>query len=548
MVRTTHEVLNQPPPLEDYNLFLTDPVLGDGVRRHSGDWAIGTLTAFGGAAGSSQAFEWGRLANGYPPTLHTHDRFGNRIDQVEYHPAWHHLMEQAVANGLHSLPWEQHPNEGRHVVRAAMTYLAGQIEAGHWCPISMTASVIPALRHNEALAAEWEPRLTSRTYDPSFRPGGEKAGVLMGMAMTEKQGGSDVRANTTRAVPVAGGAEGEYRVTGHKWFCSAPMCDAFLILAQAPGGLSCFFLPRWTPDGEVNGLRIQRLKDKLGNRSNASSEVEYEDAYAVLVGEEGRGVTTIIEMVGGTRLDCLTGSASLMRQAVAQAAHHIAHREAFGKRLVEQPLMRNVIADLEIEVEAATILMLRVAAAFDRSERDEHEAQLKRILTPVGKYWVTKRCPVVVGEALECLGGAGYVEDSILPRLYREAPLNAIWEGSGNVIALDVLRAIRREPASVDALLSEMDAARGADARLDRAIDDLAGALVTLDDPEPDARRLVGRMARTVQAALLVRFGETAVADAFIATRLDNDWGAMLGTLPRGLRLEPLVERAVPAI
>src|SRR5262245_60364479 len=420
----THAVFNQPPPLEGYNVFGQDAALVEGIRREGADWAEKELRALGQLAGGAEAIAWGVEANRHAPELHTHDRYGNRTDEVYFHPAWHDLLYTAVTHGLHAAPWRD-PKPGAHVARAAAFYLWSQVESGHGCPISMTYACVPALRTQPEVAAEWEPRLTSLEYDPGLRPPAEKRGVLAGMAMTEKQGGSDVRANTTRAEPIAGGGPGEvYLLTGHKWFCSAPMCDVFLVLAQAPGGLSCFLLPRILPDGARNRLFIQRLKDKLGNRSNASSEIELHGAYAIMVGEEGRGVRTIVEMVNYTRLDCIAGTASLMRQAMAQATHHTAHRCAFGKRLIEQPLMRNVLADLAVESEAATTLLLRLARACDGAVAgDEGEAQLKRIGTAVGKYWVCKRGPVHVAEALECLGGNGYVEESVLPRLYREAPL-----------------------------------------------------------------------------------------------------------------------------
>lgn len=437
----THEVVNQPPPLIDYNLFTTDRALVEGVKRESAAWSVPMLDNFGRAVGTEEAVRWGFQANEYPPVLETHDRFGNRRDEVEFHPAWHSLMTLAVGHRLHALPWVE-SKPGAHVARAAMMMLAGQNESGHMCPVSMTYSAIPVLRLDPKLAAAWEHTILSSTYDPRFAPLTKKKGALIGMGMTEKQGGSDVRANTTLAEPSSGL---EYRITGHKWFCSAPMSDAFLILAQAPGGLTCFFLPRWTPAGERNEIRIQRLKRKLGNRSNASSEVEFEGAWAHRIGEEGRGVATIMEMVQHTRLDCCIGSAALMRRALAEALHHARHRAAFGRFLADQPLMRVVLADLAIESEAATVVMLRLARAFDNRERP-----FSRLATAVSKYWICKRAPAHVGEALECLGGGGFVEESILPRLYREAPLNSIWEGSGNVVCLDVLRAIRKEPDSVE--------------------------------------------------------------------------------------------------
>ncbi len=542
----THTVENQPPPLVDYDLYATDPVLPGLVAAHAPGLPTKRLSGLGRIAGSAETYEWGFEANRNPPVLRTHDRFGHRIDRVDFHPAWHALLDLAVSQGLHSLAWEG--EQHGFLVRAALTYLASQAEAGHWCPISMTSSAVPTLRLEPAVAAEWEPRILSRTYDGSYQPAAKKAGVLVGMGMTEKQGGSDVRANTTTARPVAGGGPGaEYLITGHKWFTSAPMSDAFLVLAQAPGGLSCFALPRWTPDGELNAIMIQRLKDKLGNRSNASAELEFVDAWARLIGEEGRGVPVIIEMVNGTRLDCVTGSAALMRQAVAQAAHHVTHRSAFGAKLIDAPLMQNVVADLEIETEAAEAMMVRTAVAFDRAASDEHEALLRRILTPVAKYWVTKRCSEVVHESLECLGGNGYVEESILPRLYRESPLNAIWEGSGNVIALDVMRALATEPETIDAFVAELDEARGADSRLDREIDKVALLRDSATAPERDARRLVGRMAVAMAASLLVRHAERSVADAFVTTRIDGDWGHLYGTLPTSIDAAGIARAAVPA-
>jgi putative acyl-CoA dehydrogenase len=517
-----HEVLNQPPPLTGYDLFSTDRALREAAAREGAGWACAQLEDFGRIAGSAEANEWAVLANENPPVLHTHDRYGHRRDEVQYHPAWHHLMRLAVAHGLHNLPWAS-PRPGAHVARAALAMLALENEAGHVCPISMTYSAVPVLRNNPELAAEWEPRIHSTTYDPSFRPAPEKAGVLMGMAMTEKQGGSDVRANTTRAEPIGIGA---YVLDGHKWFCSAPMCDAFLVLAQAPGGLSCFFLPRWTPDGQPNGFHLQRLKSKLGNRSNASSEVEFHGSWARLVGEEGRGVATIIEMVQHTRLDCTIGSAALMRRALVEAVHHCRHRHAFGRPLIAQPLMRNVLADLTIESEAATLLMMRVARAFD-----EGDHSFARLAVAVGKFWISKRAPVFVAEALECLGGNGFVEESPMPRLYREAPLNSIWEGSGNVIALDALRTIKKEPDALDALLAEIRQAR--DPRVEKFV-----AGIGKDVLEAEGRRVAERLALALQASLLLRFSPPAVAEAFCASRLGPDGGRAFGTLAQTIDLE----------
>jgi putative acyl-CoA dehydrogenase len=527
-----HEVLNQAPPLADYNLFSSDRALREAVAREGAGWACDELAEYGRKIGAAEAIEWGALANQNPPVLHTHDRCGNRRDEVEFHPAWHHLMRLAVQHGLHNLPWAR-PRPGAHVARSALAMLASQTEAGHVCPISMTYSAVPVLRRDAALAAEWEPRIHSTEYDPSFQPAPRKTGVLVGMAMTEKQGGSDVRANTTRAEP---SGHGEYLLTGHKWFCSAPMNDAFLVLAQAPGGLSCFFLPRWTPDGERNAFHLQRLKQKLGNRSNASSEVEFHGAWARILGEEGRGVATIIEMVHHTRLDCVIGSTALMRQALVQAVHHARHRHAFGRALIDQPLMRNVLADLTIESEAATLLMMRLARAFDEGDR-----KFARLAVAVGKYWIAKRTPAHVGEALECLGGNGFVEESMMPRLYREAPLNSIWEGSGNVIALDVLRAITREPEALERVLAEIRLA--GDARIAKFIAGIDQEARESEAREEDARRLAEHLALALQASLLVRFSPPAIADAFCAARLTADSGRTFGTLPRGVDTAAVLAR-----
>ena len=538
--------LNQPPPLINYNLFEADAPLREALEREGGAWAHDLVHELGRMAGTEEAIDWGFQANSNPPKLHTHDRFGNRIDEVEFHPSWPRLMEVAIGHGLHALPWRE-ARPGAHAARAAAFYVWSQVEGGHGCPVSMTYAAVPALRKQPELLAQWEPGVTSLEYDPGLRAASTKGGVLVGMAMTEKQGGSDVRANTTRAIPTgSGGAGAEYLLTGHKWFCSAPMCDAFLVLAQAPGGLSCFLLPRVLPDETRNGFRIQRLKDKLGNRSNASSEIELEDAVAWMVGEEGRGVRTIIDMVNHTRLDCIVGSASLMRQAVAQAIHHTSHRSAFGRLLSQQPLMENVLADLAVESEATTVLMMRLAGAFDRSS-DPAEAHFRRLAVAVGKYWTCKRAVAVVAEALECHGGNGYVEESIMPRLYRESPLNSIWEGSGNVNALDVLRAMGREPESVAAFIAEVEEAKGSDARLDRSMVELKKQMSNGAGTEASARRLVERMAAVLEGSLLVRYGDSAVADAFCASRIAGDWGHSFGTLPEGLHLALIVQRHRPA-
>ncbi|GAA2082326.1 acyl-CoA dehydrogenase family protein [Streptomyces albiaxialis] len=546
---STHTVANQPPPLVEYDLFTEDHALAEAVARHvapeRAEEARGELSALGRAAGSAEAQEWGRQANECPPVLRTHDRYGHRIDEVEFHPAWHRLMERGVAAGLTD-PWSRPDGQLR---RSAAFYVWSQVEAGHGCPLSMTHAAVPALRREPEVAAEWEPLLASHTYDYGLdRPASAKAGAIAGMGMTEKQGGSDVRANTTAAVPLTSGGEGEYVLTGHKWFCSAPMSDVFLVLAQAPGGLTCFLVPRVLPDGTRNTFRIQRLKDKLGNRSNASSEVEFDGTtWARRVGEEGRGVATIIEMVAATRLDCVTGSAALMRQAVAQAAHHTAHRAAFGTTLIDQPLMKNVLADLAIESEAATALAMRLAAAYDGAAAgDAQDRAFLRLAVPAAKYWVTKRATPLAAEALECLGGNGYVEESGMPRLLRESPLNSIWEGSGNVQSLDMLRALQRSPDSLNAFLSEIGQTRGADHRLDDAVKEVLSDLGDLDGIEGRARRLAENMALVLQGSLLVRYAPAAVADAFCASRLGGDSGLAFGTLPVGADTGAIVERALP--
>jgi putative acyl-CoA dehydrogenase len=538
----THEVFNQAVPLENYNVIGADRPLVEALRREGAEWAEDRALEMGEIAGRAQTIRWGFEANENEPVLRTHDRFGNRIDEVEFHPAWHELMRIGIGHGLHALPWRE-PQPGAHVARAAVFMALSQVEAGVGCPISMTYSAIPALRAQPELAEEWEQRFLSLSYDERLVPALDKTGALCGMAMTEKQGGSDVRANTTLARPLNGGGPGaEYELTGHKWFCSAPMCDAFLVLAQADGGLSCFLLPRFTPDGERNRFDIQRLKDKLGNRSNASSEVEFRGAWARLVGEEGRGVPTIIEMVNHTRLDCTIGSTAGIRAGVAQATHHCAQRSAFGKLLIEQPLMRNVLADLSVESEAATVSAMRLARAFDE------DGEFRRLATPVLKYWICKRGPAHAVEALECFGGNGYVEESGMPRLYREMPLSSIWEGSGNVQCLDVLRAVARSPESVEAVFAEVDEAGGAEPRLDSYAASVREELTDLDDVEARARRIVERMALALQGSLLVRFGDPAVADAFCASRLDGGWSGAFGTLPAGTDFGAIVERHTPRV
>jgi putative acyl-CoA dehydrogenase len=533
----THEVFNQAPPLRAFNAFDDNTVLVEAVEREGGGWARAQISALGAYTGDPGTRELARQAEENKPVLRTHDRYGNRIDEVEFHPAWHELLGAAVSHEIPSFAW-RHPEPGAHVARTTLMMLCP--ESGVGCPVSMTYAIIPALRKQPDLAAEWEPRLTTPIYDRRFIPAADKEGALAGMGMTEKQGGSDVRANTTTARPVnGGGPAAEYELTGHKWFFSAPMCDVFLVLAQAEGGLSCFLLPRFTPDGERNGVHLQRLKDKLGNRSNASSEVEFRGAWAQMVGEEGRGVPTIIGMVNHTRLDCVAGSASGMRHAVEHATWHTAHRAAFGKLLADQPLMRNVLADLCVESEAATVTALRLARAFD----DPEQELFKRIATAVSKYWVCKRAPVVAGEALECFGGNGYVEESGMPRLYREMPLNSIWEGSGNVQCLDVLRALAKSPETFEAFFAEVEQAQGADRRLDAFIAATRDEFTDAEGMESRARRIVERMAKALQGSLLIRFSPPAVADAYIASRLDGDAGLAFGTLPAGTDFGAIVER-----
>jgi putative acyl-CoA dehydrogenase len=537
---------NQPPAYAGGNLFLSDVPLQDAVAREGAAWARERLIAWGEllARGDTQALA--ERANRCVPELHTHDRFGNRIDEVVFDPAWHELLALAMREGEHCTPWID-PRAGAQVARAAAYLLHAQVENGTQCPLTMTYAAVPVLRRYvdafPSLSSAWLPRLTGRDYDRRLLPVTAKASALVGMGMTERQGGSDVRANLTRAERLG---DGSYRVTGHKWFFSAPMCDAHLVLAQADGGLSCFFLPRLLPDGSGNGVRIQRLKDKLGNRSNASSEVEFEGAQAWLLGEEGRGIPVIIEMVQHTRLDCAIGSAGIIRAATAQALHHASHRRAFGKRLVEQPLMRNVLADLALESEAASALALRLARAFEAGA-PESERALARLVTPSVKYWVCKRASQVTAEAMEVLGGNGYVEECALPRLYREAPLNSIWEGSGNVMCLDVLRAARREPSAVEALLGELEAARGANARLDGQVAALADALREPGADEYQARRVAGDVALALAAALLLRHAPAPIGDAFCASRLDGGGSGALGTLPASVDPAPVLARAFAA-
>lgn len=541
---STHQVENQPPPLENYNSYLADRALQEGVNRE-GVIDDSALSTFGRWAGSAEAIALGFDANRFAPQLMTHDRQGHRVDLVEFHPAYHQLMQTAVEHGLHASPW-RNPQPGAHVARAANYYLHTQVEAAHGCPITMTFAALPALRHQPSLLETWGDKLTAPHYDPRNVPYFEKQGVTLGMAMTEKQGGSDVRLNTTRAYPIDQGGPGEaYELVGHKWFVSAPMCDAFLVLAQAPGGLSCFLLPRWRPDGSKNPLHIQQLKRKMGNVANASSETELRGAFAWMVGDEGRGVRTIIEMVAMTRYDCMIGSSAGMRQATAQAIHHASHRHAFGARLSEQPLMQNVLADLAIESEAATTLMLRMARAMDQQD-NEHERLLSRIATPVGKYWICKRTPHHAYEAMEVIGGSGVMETHMMPRLFRESPVNAIWEGSGNVQCLDILRAIDKQPEVLDAFFAELARAQGADTHLDRFVQQLQRNMQDTQALQYRARQLADGMALALQGALLVQHAPAYVADAFCAGRLAERSGLSTGTLPTGLDCAAIIQRARP--
>ena len=537
----THEVTNQPPPLVDFNAYETDRAFKDAVLRAGGGAHRDRLAAFGTRVGHAETLEWSRLANENPPKLRSFDRYGHRMDEVEFHPAYHDLMRLGLEGGVSAAAWST--GEAGHTLHAALLYLMTQSDAGTVCPMSMTYAVVPALRAEPSVAAEWEPRVTAAKYDPRFLPASQKSGCTMGMAMTEKQGGSDVRANTTRAVPLGGG---KYELTGHKWFCSAPMSDAFLTLAYAEEGMTCFLVPRWRPDGTRNGMRIMRLKDKLGDRSNASSEIEYHGALAQRVGPAGRGIKTIIDMVQGTRLDCITGSAAGMRAALTQALWHTAHRTAFQKRLVDQPAMQAVLADLCLETEAATALCFRVASAFDAAADNPAEAAFARLATPIAKYWVCKRQPGLVYEALECLGGAGYVEEGPMPRLFRQSPLNAIWEGSGNVIALDVLRAVQREPEALEAVRAELAAARGANDHLDAHLDRWERWFVKGAISEATARAFVEDTALALQAAAL-RGGPAEVLDGFCAIRLASEGRSLAyGAFTADIAAEKLIRRAVP--
>ena len=540
----THEVTNQPPPLDGANLYRIDLPLQQWSKRYGAGWAETRIDAYGALAGGP-LMEAGFLANQNKPVFASHDRYGHRIDLIEFHPAYHQLMNTAIEHGIPSLPWTD-PQPGAHVARAAMSYLHTQADPGSGCPLTMTFASVPALRLQPDLADIWLPKVLSTRYDSRNLGIAHKTGATSGMAMTEKQGGTDVRSNTTRAWPVGAGGPGQaYELVGHKWFCSAPMCDAFLTLAQTDKGLSCFLLPRHRPDDTRNEFYIQRLKNKLGNWSNASCEVEFRGALAWMIGEEGRGVATIIEMVAMTRFDCMIGSCALMRQALTQAIHHCAHRSVSGRLLAEQPLMQNVLADLALESEAALALTLRMGRALDHLD-ESHESRFVRLVTAVGKYWICKRAPAMINEAAECLGGAGYVEDSILPRLYREAPVNSTWEGSGNVQCLDVLRALSKEPGVLDALFDELGDGHG-DRRLAAHIATLKDAFTDLSDIQYRARQLTEDIAVALQAKLLLEAGNAAVSDGFIAGRIAAG-GRVYGALPRGVDVETLVSRASPQV
>jgi putative acyl-CoA dehydrogenase len=542
----THAVTNQPPPFEDINPFETDTALREGLSRASGDHHALPLHAFGARVGSAETIEWAARANEFVPCLKSFDRFGRRIDEVEFHPAYHALMNLGLEAGVASAAWTD--ARAGHVLHAALEFLMAQAEPGVCCPMTMTYASVAALRQQPEIAVQWTPRILSARYDPSSQPAAAKKGVTVGMAMSEKQGGSDVRTNTTRAVAAGSPGPGrEYRLTGHKWFCSAPMSDAFLTLAYTDNGLSCFLAPRWLPDGTRNAIEIMRLKDKLGDRANASAEIEYHHAYATMIGEDGRGVRTIIEMVQHTRLDCAIAPAAYMRQSLALALWHAVHRSAFQKKLIDQPLMRTLLADMAIESEAATALVFRVAQSFDDAGASADATAFSRIATPIAKYWLNKRVVNFVYEAMEVHGGAGYVEESVMPRIFRQSPLNSIWEGSGNVICLDVLRAMRREPASVDAFVKEIEVSRGANTLLDAATARLKDSL-SQPIAEEGARRLVEQMALVLEAAILVGRTPSAIADAFCATRLSERPGFAYGAPASQIDANTILARAAPFV
>jgi len=543
----THSVENMPRPLENYDAYKQDQALVDAVGVNGGGWAEGDLSNFGGLCGSEELIAWGVQANENKPTLHTHSRHGARIDEVRFHPSYHQLMEVSMREGIHSSHWSA-PKPGAHVARAAKSYLMAQVEAGHGCPITMTSAAIPTLKRQPDLYAQWADKVMSRDYDARNISHELKESVTIGMAMTEKQGGSDVQANTTRAFALgASGAGKLYELVGHKYFVSAPMSDAFLVLAQTEGGISCFLVPRWRPDGTKNPLQIQCLKNKMGNVSNASSETELRGALGWMIGEEGRGVSAILEMVAMTRFDCMLGSSGLMRQGIAQITHHCSQRSAFGKRLSEQPLMQNVLADLILEHEAAIAFSMRLARSLDLSEQQSQEKHLVRMGTAIGKYWICKRAPGHVYEAMECIGGSGVMEDCIMPRLFRESPINTIWEGSGNVQCLDMIRAMNRNPESLDAFMNEVHKAEGKHPLMDRSLRDLQAALADKNDIEYRSRGIVEKMALSIQASTLLEYGNEEVADAYCKGRLDaSNQGWVYGTLPRSIDCAALIARAKP--
>ena len=538
----THEVENMPPYMGNQDLWKNDKNLRDAVNREGACWAEKNLSAFGHLMGCTEMFDHAEKANKNPPELKAFDQYGNRINYVDYHPSYHHLLGVAIKNEIPSFAWK-HKKQGSQVAHMALTYMFNQVEGGVMCPMAMTYSVIPALKHNPDLEAQWLPKVLSNQYDDRDIPIDQKLGGTIGMFMTEKQGGSDVRANSTRAKPVSSsvGNGSEYLLTGHKYFCSAPMCDAFLVLANTNVGLSCFLVPRWKPNGERNSFFIQRLKDKLGNRSNASSEIELDNTLGTMIGEEGKGIKTILDMVIGNRIYCAVSSASLMRQAVVQVLHHVSHRSAFQKRLIDQPLMRNVVADMILESEAALNLSLRVARAVDNQNSNEDERSFARISTAISKYWVTKRAPYLVFEALECHGGPGYIEESVMPRLYREAPLNSIWEGSGNVMCLDVLRALQRDKNALPALLKELDLAKGANHNFDVSLANLKSNLDSSKGIETEARLITEKMACLIQASIFIKSGQEEKISAFCDSRLGPTWSGAFGTLSEGTNFDEII-------
>ncbi|MDO6707692.1 acyl-CoA dehydrogenase family protein [Photobacterium sp. 1_MG-2023] len=540
----THHVFNQPAALEHFNAYDTNAILRNWVRQFEGAWAESQLSAFGHHVGHT-LLEAGFLANKHSPEFQPHDRFGYRIDQVDYHPAYHQLMRHAIEAGHTSLPWTM-PRPGAHVARAAMAFLHTQADPGSGCPLTMTFASVPAIKHQPDLAEQWLPKITATHYDGSNRPYFEKQGVTIGMAMTEKQGGSDVRANTTLATPVhAAGPGKNYRLTGHKWFCSAPMCDAFLVLAKTGEQLSCFLVPRWREDGSKNPMHIQRLKNKLGNRSNASAEIEFRGAHGWLLGEEGRGIRTIIDMVALTRYDCMIGSSALMAQAAREAIWHTSGRHVFGKNLHDQPLMRNVLADLALEAEAALAVTLRIAHALDQQENPKEDA-LVRSATGIGKYWICKRAIQHSAEAMECIGGVGYVDENVASRLYREAPVNSIWEGSGNVQCLDLLRVLQREPETLNALFSEFESAKGLHPLFDQQLARLKQEFADQHQIEFRARSIMEHLALLWQSATLLVYGDPQIAQAFVRARLSEHSSYQFGTLPADIDTQSIIARALP--